>query len=145
MLPAGSKPNGASPYGALDMAGNVSEWTASLYAPYPKIEAVLPGEFGGTQATGGAPPATVGAPAAAGTSAARPAGTGRRIDSDDPRLKVFTLEELQDDRERAYRGGSFNSFARFLRCASRQGETPDARWENLGFRCAIDAGGGTAP
>ena len=31
----GSKPNGASPYGALDMAGNVFEWTASWYDAYP--------------------------------------------------------------------------------------------------------------
>jgi len=28
-------PNGASPYGILDMAGNVWEWTGSLYRPYP--------------------------------------------------------------------------------------------------------------
>jgi iron(II)-dependent oxidoreductase len=28
-------PNGISPYGALDMAGNVDEWTADDFAPYP--------------------------------------------------------------------------------------------------------------
>jgi len=31
----GSYPDGASPYGAWDMAGNVSEWVSSLYQPYP--------------------------------------------------------------------------------------------------------------
>jgi len=31
----GRYPKGASPYGALDMAGNVSEWTSSAYEGYP--------------------------------------------------------------------------------------------------------------
>jgi formylglycine-generating enzyme required for sulfatase activity len=31
----GSYPTGSSPYGVLDMAGNVFEWTSSLYKPYP--------------------------------------------------------------------------------------------------------------
>lgn len=34
-IPIGKYPNGASPYGCLDMAGNVGEWTASLYKAYP--------------------------------------------------------------------------------------------------------------
>jgi formylglycine-generating enzyme required for sulfatase activity len=33
--PVGQYPDGASPYGTLDMAGNVWEWTRSEYKPYP--------------------------------------------------------------------------------------------------------------
>lgn len=33
--PVDSRPQGASPYGCLNMAGNVWEWTLSVYRPYP--------------------------------------------------------------------------------------------------------------
>lgn len=33
--PVGSRPNGASPFGALDMSGSLAEWTNSLKRPYP--------------------------------------------------------------------------------------------------------------
>jgi formylglycine-generating enzyme required for sulfatase activity len=38
--PVGCFPKGASCFGALDMAGNVEEWTADLYAPYTGGRAV---------------------------------------------------------------------------------------------------------
>jgi formylglycine-generating enzyme required for sulfatase activity len=34
-VPVGGFPRGASPYGALEMAGNVWQWVSSAYRPYP--------------------------------------------------------------------------------------------------------------
>lgn len=42
-FPVGSKPSGASPYGALDMAGSVWEWVADPYSADPAVPAVPQG------------------------------------------------------------------------------------------------------
>jgi eukaryotic-like serine/threonine-protein kinase len=49
--PVGSKPLGASPYGALDMAGNVAEWAADEYDPH--FYAVSPARNPVAQRAGG--------------------------------------------------------------------------------------------
>ena len=40
--PVGVDPSGASPFGCLDMAGNVDEWTSTKFAPYPGAAPTVP-------------------------------------------------------------------------------------------------------
>jgi formylglycine-generating enzyme required for sulfatase activity len=58
----GQHPNGASPFGAFDMAGNVFEWTASWYDAYPnaplkfaeygeQMKVIRGGGFNGSEST----------------------------------------------------------------------------------------------
>jgi len=51
-LPVGSIPRGASPYGVMDMAGNIWEWTSSWYKSYPAAEMQFD-ETGKTRVTRG--------------------------------------------------------------------------------------------
>lgn len=81
--PVGSFAKGASPYGVLDLTGNVWEWVADWY--------------------------------------------------DNTR------------RGRSVRGGAWNSTSGYLRASYRRWSGPKSRFEDVGFRCARDSGGGREP
>lgn len=40
--PVGSYPLGAGPYGVLDLAGNLDEWTSTVFSPYPGAPVEVP-------------------------------------------------------------------------------------------------------
>ena len=110
-MAVGSFPSGASPYGALDMAGNVWEWVADRYRPdaylRPTGSTAQPDQRPGPQ-----PVAT--GPALQG---ARPA----------PVLRVL-------------RGGGCCSIFGLPRAADRLGLPEDYRDVDIGFRCARSVG-----
>jgi len=88
-VPVGSKPKGASPYGALDMVGNVLEWVADWYD--------------------------------SGYYSQSPARNPPGADSGE---------------FRGLRGGSWDNRPHLVRTASRFWDNPDARYYDVGFRCA---------
>ena len=62
-----------------------------------------------------------------------------------PRSDEDVLPENIPDRnqgfrtdKRVYRGGHWNSFGKFLRCANREATDMNRRWVYVGFRCAMD-------
>ncbi len=46
-------------------------------------------------------------------------------------------EQFKENRH-IYRGGSWNSFGKFLRCANRESTGLSRKWVYVGFRCAMD-------
>jgi len=103
---------GASPYGVFDMAGNVSEWTASDFAPY----------------TGSKAPETLFQPKQ--VMAQTP---------EDRAMKVADLVPVQGMAYKVRRGGSWKSDPFATSTYHRNYSLPHYASDFFGFRCAKDA------
>ena len=118
----GSLPGGASPYGCLDMAGNVWEWVADWYGEsyYAQAEAA-------TDPLGpeGLPNGQLPMP-------------GGNVD------KLRTAEQgREDDTRKVIRGGGWSGprhqIRYNLRCSRRFWSNPSYWHEDVGFRCVKEA------
>jgi iron(II)-dependent oxidoreductase len=103
--------SGKSPYGAYDMAGNVSEWTASEFAPYEGSSA----------------------PASLFTAKTLVANT-----PEDKAMKVGDLVEVKDRVFKVRRGGSWKSDPFSTSSYHRNYSMPHYASDFFGFRCAKD-------
>ena len=157
-VPVNAHLEAASPYGVVNMAGNASEWTGSVYVPYPDLVAVLPAEFGGADNSGRIsrqrllvdrlqePKVEKLEPKKQAPQTEEEMELAREDSlrsANDPRLQFLRPEELVDHRPRVCRGGSINAYPLYLRCANRSSEGPNSRWYNIGFRCAKDVSPGS--
>ena len=104
--PVHAHPQGSSPYGCVDMVGNVSEWTGDVLTPYPGYSEA---EW---WANGGAAVKLI------------------RYD----RAAVSTNPIFWPNTS-TVRGGSFGTVRGLCRCASRIPVAGDATIPDVGFRC----------
>ncbi|MBI5517594.1 MAG: formylglycine-generating enzyme family protein [Deltaproteobacteria bacterium] len=112
----GERPSGASPYGALDLAGNVWEWTETVYDPYAYTRP-------GTEPT-------------CATALAAFTDLRRR------NLWAFTgAMGIPSECQRVLRGGAWNYWPDGLRATNRVHHEPRGRYPVSGFRCAADPPG----
>jgi len=102
---------GASPYGVMDMAGNVSEWTADDFAPYPGSDA----------------PAELFRPKVAVPPRSR----------QDRAFKVADFVEVEGS-YKVLRGGSWKSDPFSTAAYHRNFALPNMASDFFGFRCAQD-------
>ena len=116
-MPVGSFPDGAGPYGHLDLAGNVWEWVEDLYDPYA---------YQRVGAARGEP------------------GTCEQILLAQDELRrnkrqgYTGTNPIPSECERVLRGGAFNYHARGLRASNRVHHPGTWRLLVAGFRCAKD-------
>jgi len=118
--PVGTHPTGASPYGALDMAGNVWEWTSTVYDPYayrrPTTEATCESAL----------------------------ATFRELNH--LGLYAFTgAMGIPNRCQNVLRGGAWNYWPSGLRSTNRVHHEPTGRYPVSGFRCADDRVEASAP
>lgn len=56
-----------------------------------------------------------------------------------PKEVTTRHQTYPQEKYKVYRGGGFNTFGKYLRCANREREKPQRKWRYIGFRCAMDA------
>lgn len=109
--PVTAYPRGASPFGVMDLAGNVSEWTADDFVPYP----------GGTA-----------------LEDLFKAKRGKATSAEDRSLKVVDLV-VTDQRYKVMRGGSWKSDPFSTAAYHRNYSLPNYASDFYGFRCVQSA------